>query len=73
MEQELKEAILSIKKGNTTQGRHMLVEILQNDPKNEDAWLWMSKCVTDPELKRYCYERVLTINPTNQEAITGIR
>ena len=73
MEYELREAISSIKRGNTTQGRHLLVKILQNDPKNEEAWIWMSKCVIDPELKTYCFERVLAINPTNQEALFAIR
>jgi thioredoxin-like negative regulator of GroEL len=72
MEQGLREAILLIRKGNITQGRHLLVEILQGDPKNEEAWMLMSKCVIDPELKQYCYERVLTINPANQEAISAI-
>ena len=73
MEQVLREAIASIKSGNKTLGRQLLIRVLENDENNETAWIWLTQCVTKPEQKRECFERVLEINPNNQHAIDGLK
>lgn len=73
MKQNLQEAILSIKNGDTVQGRKLLILVLESDNENEIAWLWMTKCLSDTEQKKECFRRVLEINPNNKNAQEGLR
>ena len=73
MDEILAQAIAAIKVGDITVGKRLLYKILQENPGNESAWLWMSKCVSNPEQKRECFERVLEINLNNQHAIDGLK
>lgn len=66
------QAVAYIKAGDIEKGKQLLAEALKQNPRDENAWLWMTKCVTDAEQKRYCFERVLKINPQNQHAIEGL-
>lgn len=65
--EKLQQAISSIKSGNKQHGQQLLAQILQAEPNNETAWLWMS-AVVDEDKRKYCIERVLKINPNNQAA-----
>lgn len=47
--------------------RHF-VDILRQDPNAEKAWWLLASCVDTPEQKRECLQRVLEINPWNEEA-----
>lgn len=67
MSEKLQQAIASIKSGNKQHGQQLLAQILQAEPNNETAWLWMS-AVVDEDKRKYCIERVLKINPNNQAA-----
>ena len=69
----LEQAVADIKAGNTEEGKRLLVEIIRQNPRDENAWLWMTKCVTDIGQKRDCFERVLKVNPQNPHAIEGLR
>ena len=73
MEQELQEAIVHIKNGDLERGRKMLIRVLELNSENEVAWLWMTKCLTDPKQKRKCFNRVLEINPDNKYAQDGLK
>lgn len=73
MEQTLREAISSIKSGNKTLGRQLLIRVLEDDDKNETAWLWLTQCLPSAEQKRECFNRVLEINPNNQHAKDGLK
>jgi hypothetical protein len=64
MSEKLPIAIEAIKAGNKQLGQQLLAQILQADPNNEQAWLWMS-AVVDEDKRKYCIERVLKINPNN--------
>jgi hypothetical protein len=64
----LNKAIALIRVGNTNAARPILAELLKQDPEHEQAWLWISKCFQEPERKKYCFERVLKINPSNPVA-----
>lgn len=65
--EKLQQAIANIKSGNKNQGQQLLAQILQTEPNNETAWLWMS-AVVDEDKRKYCIERVLKINPNNEVA-----
>lgn len=68
----LEQAAILIRAGNIDEARPLLIEYLKQNPKDEDAWLWMSRCVTEVEQKRYCFEKVLKLNPQNPHAIKGL-
>lgn len=66
--QALQQAREAIQRGDRQAGKDQLVEILERNPDNEVAWLWLSAIMDDPELEKECLERVLEINPQNQVA-----
>jgi hypothetical protein len=67
-EGELQSAINLIKIGDRQKAFTILAQITSNDPNNERAWLWLAVCVESVERKKYCLERVLIINPANENA-----
>jgi Tfp pilus assembly protein PilF len=69
----LEQAAAYIKAGDTENGKKLLLDVLKQNPRDENAWLWMSKCVTSKEQKRDCFQRVLQINPNNQFAQEELR
>ena len=69
----LEQAVTHIRTGEIDNARTLLIEVLKQNPGDENAWLWMTKCVNEPEQKRYCFEKVLKLNPQNQYAIRGLR
>jgi len=69
----LEQAASCIKAGDLENGKKLLVQVLQQNPSDENAWLWMSRCVPAVEQKKECFQRVLNINPYNPYAIEGLR
>jgi hypothetical protein len=68
----LNQAIVSIKAGDLEGGRKLLEGVLEIEPNNESAWMWMSAAVTSDDERRRCLEEVLQINPDNQQARRGL-
>ncbi len=68
----LQQAIDAIKAGDALSGKRLLVSVLQAEPYNEMAWLWMSSVYDADEQRRGCLERVLAINPNNEIARLGL-
>lgn len=62
----------AIEQGNPQQARLIFEAILQENKRNEDAWLGLAEVLTDNEDKRICYENVLKINKTNTAAREGL-
>jgi hypothetical protein len=73
MEQLLQRAITLVNAGELDQGRALLEKILEQDPKNDQAWVWLSGCVDDPMQRRICLQQALSANPENQAALDGMR
>jgi len=46
---------------------------LQENPRDEEAWLGLAEVVTDEDDKRVCYENVLKINKNSRAAKDGLR
>ena len=65
---KLREAVEKIRAGDRENGKRMLVEILRVDAQNEQAWLWLAIAFHDFAKRREALERVLRINPDNQQA-----
>src|SRR5512135_1982875 len=73
MEQLLQRAVAHVNAGELDQGRALLEKILEQDPKNDRAWVWLSGCVEDPMQRRICLQQALSANPNNQAALDGMR
>jgi hypothetical protein len=73
MATSLEQAVAHIQAGELEKGKQILAQVLKQNPRDESAWLWLALSVTDVEQERYCFERVLKINPQNQHAIEGLR
>lgn len=72
MADKLGQAIKFIKSGDRAYGKNLLTEILETDPENETAWLWMSAVVDTDGQRRECLKEVLKFNPNNQAAKRGL-
>jgi len=68
----LEQAVAHIRAGKIAEARTILIEVLKQNPRDDYAWLCMTLCVPEVEQKRYCFQKVLKINPQNQHAIAGL-
>ena len=69
MDTLIKKAIQAITVEDFQTAKKLLASILKEDPQNEQAWLYLTLCVADPQQKQECLHRVLSINPNNQHAL----
>lgn len=65
---KLGQAVQLIKAGDKQAALPILKDIVQTEPNNEMAWLWLYSCVESVPQKKYCLKKVLEINPSNQKA-----
>lgn len=72
MDSETTQAIDLIRQGNLAEGSRILSQVLNKNPENATAWLWMSACVADNEKKVYCLQKVISLEPANQAARKGL-
>ena len=68
----LQKAVTAIRAGDKATGKNLLLEVLEIDPENDKAWVWMSAVVDTDELRRECLEEALKYNPNNQTARKGL-
>ncbi len=73
LEALLEQAIAHVNAGELEQGRALLERVLEQDPKNDRAWVWLSGCVEDPRQRRICLQQALNANPNNQAALDGMQ
>lgn len=71
-ENSLQEAIAALKAGRRKRARAILAHLLRQDPRNEEAWLWLSGAVERDSERLLCLRQVLAINPNNERARQGI-
>ena len=69
----LEEAIAHVNAGEIEQGRAKLERVLEQNPKSDRAWVWLSGCVEDPRQRRICLQQALNANPNNQAALDGMQ
>lgn len=51
---------------------HLLKQVLVIQPRNEQAWLWLSGVVESDAERRYCLEQVVMRNPSHTAAQRGL-
>ncbi len=64
----LRKGIRAARLGKNEAAQSLLVQVVRADPKNEEAWLWLSRITEEPEKRTKCLERVLLLNPDNRWA-----
>lgn len=68
MEDRIEQAVRHIELGDKMAAMKLLAQVIKEEPENEEAWIWMAEVVDDPVKKEQCLEKVLQINPENQDA-----
>lgn len=69
----LQEGIRAAKGGQADKARQTLEQVIEQEPRNEMAWLWLSSVVETDEQCMACLENVLAINPDHQVAQRGLQ
>jgi len=64
--------IAALKAGKRDEARRLLLQLVEAEEHNEQAWLWLSGAVETDEERRICLENVLTLNPNQQTARYGL-
>lgn len=72
MSATLELAISAIRAGRKDEGRQLLNLLIQQNPNDEKAWLWMSSVVNTDEQRARCLYHVLAIKPDNALARRGL-
>src|SRR5436309_723205 len=70
---KLGSAIELARSGDKAGARRLLESILQQEPRNETAWIWMTDVVGTDLEKRVCLKQILSFNPNNFIAKEGLR
>ncbi len=73
LEALLEQAIAHVNDGELEEGRALLERVLEENPQNDRAWVWLSGCVEDPRQREICLGQALRVNPDNQAALDGMR
>jgi len=64
----LRTGIQAAQSGNKAIARRILEQVIEQDPRNELAWIWMASVAESTAERRKCLEKVLEINPQNERA-----
>jgi len=64
-EQKLEKAIRAVRRKRYEMARSLLADVIEADPRNESAWMWLARASEDPAKRAQCLQRVLAINPDN--------
>jgi hypothetical protein len=68
MHQFVQSAIDAANQGDKNKAMSFLKEVISANPNDADAWLVLAAIVDEPERKRQCLNRVLSLDPTNKLA-----
>ncbi len=69
----LAQGITLARRGQNEKAREMFNLALITDPRNENAWLWLSTVAVDDAEKEDCLRQVLVLNPQNVNAANELR
>jgi HEAT repeat protein len=64
--------IAAVRAGNKSEARMYLEAVTMTDPNNAQAFLWLSFVLEDRKLAMRCLERVLELEPENEQAKKGL-
>lgn len=64
----VEQGIAAMKAGNREGATAAFRLVIEMDPNNETAWLWMTSLYTELPLIAQCLQQVVRINPANEQA-----
>jgi hypothetical protein len=70
--ERLKQGKLAVEQRDMRRARELLEPLVEEQPDNAEAWLWLSGAQSTPEDMAACLRRVLLLEPTNQDALDTI-
>lgn len=70
--QMLYDGAVAVQQGDRERARTLLLEVVEQDEENAEAWLWLSGAVEDREDQQTALENVLAIDPGNRAAQDGL-
>lgn len=68
----LYDGAVALSNGDRERARELLLRVVEANEEIEEAWLWLSGAVDDPDDQRTALENVLALNPQNQYALYGL-
>ncbi|MEE8391527.1 MAG: HEAT repeat domain-containing protein [Anaerolineae bacterium] len=68
----LEMGIAAARSGNRAEARMLLEGVTLQEPDNAQAFLWLGFVMDEPKLALRCLERVLELDPNNQQAQRGL-
>ncbi len=71
LQDQLKAAIELAQQGQRDAARGLLLRVVESDPQQELAWMWLAVVSTDRDERLKYLERTLAINPTNERALSA--
>ena len=72
MADPLEQGIAALRAGDKAKARQLLSLAVQQAPRSEKAWLWLSGAMESDDDRLKCLKRVLTINRANEAARLGV-
>ena len=69
----LRAGIKAAQTGNRAQARQYLLRVIETEPDNENAWLWLASISEYPEELLIFLNNVLEVNPTNERALEWLK
>jgi len=68
-EELLKAGISAARSGNMAEAASLFAQIVKQHPTSEQGWFFLGMSCSTTEQRKYCLNRVLSLNPNNMEAI----
>jgi thioredoxin-like negative regulator of GroEL len=69
----LVEGVQALLAGQREEAQRLLMACVEQDERNEEAWLWLSGAVDDPADVKVALENCLDVNPNNERAKEGLQ
>ncbi len=70
--QMLYDGAVAVQQGDYERGRDLLLQVVEHDEGNVQAWLWLSGAVDDLDDQQTALENVLALDPSNAVARRGL-
>ena len=67
-EEKLKAGMAAIRSGERSRAASIFADVVKSNPLSEQGWYLLGISCTTPDQREYCFHRVLSLNPNNQEA-----
>ncbi|MBE0689367.1 MAG: hypothetical protein IH587_04515, partial [Anaerolineae bacterium] len=67
------QGINAAKSGQKDLARQLLQQSIRMEPHNEASWLWLASVARDPRERLFCLQKILEINPENEQALKALR